>query len=90
MSPQSCSSRQYQPSFGLGFQSGSRRLWCHRELGCRNRIMLMHSAVTLMLDTVIDALLGAAVVKIFVGELESGRNERVDACMKTSGGKDCH
>ncbi|KIJ42256.1 hypothetical protein M422DRAFT_31412 [Sphaerobolus stellatus SS14] len=86
MSPQSYPSRQYQPSFDLGFQCGSRRLWCHRELGCRNKIMLMHGAVTLMLDTVLDALLGAAVVKVFVGELESGRNERVDACIKASGG----
>ncbi|KIJ25420.1 hypothetical protein M422DRAFT_38741, partial [Sphaerobolus stellatus SS14] len=49
-----------------GFQSRSRRLWCRRELGCRNRIMLVYSVVTPMLDTVLDALLGAAVVKVFV------------------------
>ncbi|KIJ36890.1 hypothetical protein M422DRAFT_34057 [Sphaerobolus stellatus SS14] len=89
MSPQSCPSRQYQSSFGLGFQSRSRRLWYRRELGCRSRIMLVHGVVKLMLDIALNALLRAAVVKDFMEELEPGRNERVAACMKASGGRNC-
>ncbi|KIJ36831.1 hypothetical protein M422DRAFT_260694 [Sphaerobolus stellatus SS14] len=42
-----------------------------------------------MLDTVLDALLGATVVKAFVEELEPWRNDRVAEFVKASGGKDC-
>ncbi|KIJ36823.1 hypothetical protein M422DRAFT_260683 [Sphaerobolus stellatus SS14] len=40
-----------------------------------------------MLDTVLDALLGAIVVKAFVEELEPWRNDQVVEFVKASGGK---
>ncbi|KIJ28403.1 hypothetical protein M422DRAFT_270338 [Sphaerobolus stellatus SS14] len=40
-----------------------------------------------MLDTVLDALLGATVVKAFVEELEPWRNDRVAEFLKASSGK---
>ncbi|KIJ25411.1 hypothetical protein M422DRAFT_273623 [Sphaerobolus stellatus SS14] len=41
-----------------------------------------------MLDTVLDALLGATVVKAFMEKLEPWRNDRVAEFVKASGGKD--